>query len=160
MSTINRLGSWLRSVSLGVSALVALGASASAQSRPEAAGSSTLSVSVSLVGSRTAGEVGCALFAGGKGFPLDASLATTIWQPAQSALTCRFEGLAAGDYAVAVSHDLNGNRRTDRNLVGIPKEAWGVSNNVRPRLRAPRFDEALVRLTAGAATELTVEVRR
>ncbi len=119
----------------------------------------TLTVSVSLAGAAAGGDVGCALFAGPKGFPLDASSATAIWQPAQSAMTCRFEGLAPGVYAVAVSHDLNSNRKTDRNFVGMPKEAWGVSNNVRPSMRAPRFEEAAVRI-AGGPVEIGIEVRK
>ena len=53
----------------------------------------------------------------------------------------RFSGLAPGRYAVAVGHDLNGNRRVDTNLLGMPTEQWGVSNNARPALRVPRFEE-------------------
>ena len=107
------------------------------------------------------GEVGCALFSAAGGFPLDVSGARVFWQPARRAgVECRFEGLAAGTYALAVSHDLNGNRRTDRNLVGIPTEAWGVSNEVRPRLRAPRFSEAAFQIDADATRQLTVRVAR
>jgi uncharacterized protein (DUF2141 family) len=74
-------------------------------------------------------------------------------------VTCRFEALAPGDYAVAVSHDLNGNKKADTNFVGIPTEAWGVSNNVRPGLRAPRFDEARFSVPAEGAT-IAVRIAR
>ncbi|HUM12246.1 MAG TPA: DUF2141 domain-containing protein [Myxococcaceae bacterium] len=93
-----------------------------------------------------AGEIGCALYAGPEGFPLDRARAVAgQWQPAkQGVVECRFPGLKRGVYAVAVSHDLNGNRRTDTNFLGMPTEDWGVSNNVRPSLRPPTFDEAQV----------------
>jgi len=48
------------------------------------------------------------------------------------------------------------NRSFDKNWFGIPREPWGVSNSVRPRLRAPRFDEAMLELGAG---ENVVEIR-
>jgi uncharacterized protein (DUF2141 family) len=35
----------------------------------------------------------------------------------------------------------------DTNAVGIPREGYGVSNDPRPRFRAPRFSEAQVRIT-------------
>lgn len=52
--------------------------------------------------------------------------------------------LPAGDYAVACYHDVNGNGRIDKNLLGIPTEPYGFSNNARPRFRAPTWDEAKV----------------
>jgi len=89
------------------------------------------------------GEIGCALFERDKGFPMDNASARARWQAAAAeGVTCRFADVVPGRYAVSVVHDLNGNRRVDTNLIGLPTEAWGVSNGVRPTLRAPRFDEA------------------
>ncbi len=102
---------------------------------------------VKITGVRSdAGEIGCALYASPDGFPMDLPRALAgQWQPARSGgVECRFPGLKRGIYAVAVSHDLNGNHRTDTNFLGIPTEDWGVSNNVRPGMRAPKFDEAQV----------------
>ncbi len=105
------------------------------------------------------GEIGCALYRGPEGFPMDDSLATVQWQAARpGGVECSFDGLAPGAYAVAVSHDFNGNQRTDTNFLGIPTEPWGVTNNVRPMLRAPRFEEAAVELSPGAALRVPVEV--
>lgn len=107
------------------------------------------------------GQVGCALFAAPEGFPTDGGRAQQLWQPARaSGISCRFDGLAAGRYAVAVSHDLNGNRRVDTNWLGMPTEGWGVSNNVRPALRAPRFEEAAFVLSADQALVLDIQVAR
>ena len=106
------------------------------------------------------GAVGCTLFSGERGFPNDASTAmqrqwvTTTGTTA----TCRFAGVAAGRHAVSVAHDANGNRKVDTNLLGIPKEQWGVSNNVRPTMRPPRFAEAAFDVTEGTG-ERIVDVR-
>lgn len=89
------------------------------------------------------GEIGCALFERDTGFPMDNTSARARWQTAAAeGVTCRFADVVPGRYAVSVVHDLNGNRRVDTNLIGLPTEAWGVSKGVRPTLRAPRFDEA------------------
>lgn len=114
---------------------------------------------VAVTGVRSAaGEIGCALFAGGSDFPGGAGAAAQ-WRPAQaSGVTCRFDGLKPGDYAVAVFHDVNGNRRTDTNLIGIPTEDYGFSNNARPTMRAPRFEEAAVEVKDGAPVRISVRL--
>ncbi len=136
-------------------ALAALAVSIAATDR---AGSEEITVTVSGIAA-SEGEIGCALYKGPDGFPMDDAVATTLWQRATAdGVECRFDSLAPGDYAVAVSHDFNGNRETDTNFLGIPTEPWGVSNNVRPSFRAPRFEEAAVRLAPGSAVSITVEV--
>lgn len=107
------------------------------------------------------GEVGCALHSENGPFPTGKADIEAIWQAADpNGVRCRFTDLPAGDYAVAASHDLNGNRETDTNFLGIPREDWGVSNNVRPTLRAPTFDEARVTVADGGVTEIDVELGR
>lgn len=120
------------------------------------------SLEIRVTGIATAtGEVGCALYSGPDGFPMDPSKAIQQWQPANPAgVVCKFDGLAPGTYAVALSHDLNGNRKTDTNFIGLPKESWGVTNNSRPSMRAPRFAEAAVAITADAQISQTVKIAR
>ena len=118
-------------------------------------------VIVKVSGARNAtGAIGCALFASAKGFPLDNSNAIQQWLPVDGAgATCRFSKVVPGIYAVSVSHDLNGNKKTDTNFVGIPTEGWAVSNNVSPTLRAPRFDEAAFRVDGAAEIELHLALK-
>ena len=40
------------------------------------------------------------------------------------------ENVKPGNYAIAVFHDLNGNGKLDRNLIGLPSEPYGFSNDV------------------------------
>jgi uncharacterized protein (DUF2141 family) len=57
-----------------------------------------------------------------------------------------FTDLPSGDYAVALFHDENGNRKLDR-LAGIPTEGVGFSNNPRLMFGPPRFTQARFTLT-------------
>jgi uncharacterized protein (DUF2141 family) len=44
-------------------------------------------------------------------------------------------------YAAAVFHDENMNGKFDKNIIGIPKEGYGASNNPERRMRPPSFEE-------------------
>ena len=55
--------------------------------------------------------------------------------------------LPAGTYAVAIYHDVNSNEKCDRNLLKIPTEAYGFSNNIKPRFSAPDFKVTKFELT-------------
>lgn len=124
------------------------------------ASAQTLALAVEVQGVKEArGELGCALYRSAEGFPMAPERAVQQWLPAKvEGVECRFSALPPGRYAVAVSHDLNGNRKTDTNFVGMPTEAWGVSRGARPSLRAPRWDEAVMDLQAD--TRLTVVVAK
>ncbi len=45
-------------------------------------------------------------------------------------------------YGVIVYHDLNANGKLDRNILGIPREPYGFSNNPSTRFGPPDFDKA------------------
>jgi uncharacterized protein (DUF2141 family) len=132
---------WGRRKSLLALVLVATGGAASAAE-----------VVVRISGlSEPVGQVGCSLFSGASGFPMDSTSARNLWLPADAkGVSCRFNDVPEGTYAVSIGHDLNGNRRVDTNFIGLPMEQWGVSNNARPSLRAPRFDEASFKVAADA----------
>lgn len=105
------------------------------------------------------GQVGCSLFASADGFPMDNSGARNLWLRAEpQGVTCRFANVPEGRYAVSVGHDRNGNQRVDTNFVGLPTEQWGVSNNARPALRAPRFDEAAIKVAADAQ-DIVIDIK-
>lgn len=57
-----------------------------------------------------------------------------------------FKNLEGGKYALVVYHDENHNKICDKNFFGIPTEAYAFSNNVRPKLSVPGFDECAVKL--------------
>lgn len=49
--------------------------------------------------------------------------------------------LPLGDWAVAITQDTNNNDKLDKNFMGIPTEPFAFSNNVRPRLSPPDFND-------------------
>lgn len=105
------------------------------------------------------GKIACTLFTGPDGFPAGHASALVQWVQAEAATArCQFANVARDRVAVAVFQDLNLNGRLDSNFVGIPAEPWGVSNRVRPALRAPRFDEAMVVRRPGLATVVDVDL--
>ena len=55
-------------------------------------------------------------------------------------------GVRPGTYAVLAFQDLNGNGVLDRNLLGIPTEPFGFSNDARGRFGPPGFDAAAVKI--------------
>lgn len=47
--------------------------------------------------------------------------------------------IPSGDYAIALYHDANSDGTCNSNLIGIPTESYGFSNNIKPFLSAPSF---------------------
>ena len=57
-----------------------------------------------------------------------------------------FDSIFPGKYAIQFFHDENKNQKMDFNLIGIPKEKFGSSNNVKPVLGPPKFEKMLINL--------------
>ena len=131
----------------------------SAQQAPEGKGGATLRIKVS--GAKSAkGTIRAALFQSANGFPTDPTQAiqrqAADIDPQTLSAQITFAGLPAGTYAVSVFHDENMNQKIDKNLMGIPKEGYGASNNPKKKRRAPTFDEAKFSLKS---TDQTIEIR-
>jgi len=62
-----------------------------------------------------------------------------------------FAGLPAGRYVLKSFADENGNGKLDTNLVGLPTERYGFSNDAKGRMGPPTFDEAAVPIDADSA---------
>lgn len=73
-----------------------------------------------------------------------------------SAVTGTFSNLPPGAYALAIFHDKNNDGVCNLNLLGIPTEPYGFSNNPRPWLRAPTFKEAQVDLQQTRTIQITL----
>jgi len=109
------------------------------------------------------GQLKVGIFANANGWPSDKGAITGQNVPLASIkgddVDVTFANVKPGDYAVGRYHDANGNNRLDKNFLGVPKEQWGVSNNVKPHLRAPRFDEARFKVNE-PSTSIEVELHR
>lgn len=49
--------------------------------------------------------------------------------------------LPKGEYAITMYHDQNSDNECNRNFIGIPKEPYGFSNNIRPKMSAPKYKD-------------------
>ena len=47
-----------------------------------------------------------------------------------------------GSYAISTYHDENDNDKLDKNIVGIPKEAYGFSNDATGFMGPPKWEDA------------------
>jgi len=97
------------------------------------------------------GQVLCALYSSADGFPkkADKALAHAKSSISDRHAVCEFPGVTAGTYAVSVFHDENSNGKLDTNLVGIPREGVGASNNARGHFGPPKFEAAAFRFSSG-----------
>jgi len=66
--------------------------------------------------------------------------------------TVVFKNLPYGTYAVAVFHDENGNGELDTNLLGIPKEGMGSSNDAPASFGPPEWEDAKISLSSEKKT--------
>lgn len=107
----------------------------------------------------TQGTLNCRLFAQPANFPDGAGARDVRVAIDGRQATCVFSGLPQGTYAVAVVHDENGNGQMDKNLLGIPSEGYGVSNNRTYALSSPKWEESRFNIGASEATVLRVSLR-
>lgn len=91
------------------------------------------------------GTVACALFESPAGFPAEYLRHATnimVIKIRKSQARCDFEDLPPGSYALAVVHDENMNGKLDTNVLGVPKEGYGFSNDAKGLVGAPSFSAA------------------
>ena len=75
----------------------------------------------------------------------------------KGALDIEFAKLAPGNYAIAAVHDEDDNGGMTFNMLGMPTEAYGFGNNARGVVRAPGFEEALVRFSGSGRVAITLK---
>ncbi len=68
------------------------------------------------------------------------------------------DALPYGEYAIAIYHDKNTNGKLDTNLLGIPKEDYGFSNNARGRFGPASWKAARFQVIE-SSVQTTVHIR-
>lgn len=149
-----------RTVAIAVVAALGLGAAAQAQERCEGVqrpGASKLVVQMS--GIRPAsGEVAVTVYPDSKKrflAPGGKLARERVKVTGAAARACFW--LPAGNYAVAVYHDRNGDRDFNRTLVGLPAEGFGFSNNPETKFGLPPLEAA--RFSLSGERTLSVQMR-
>lgn len=86
----------------------------------------------------------------------DEAIATTRQRVRGQTARIVFADLPAGTYAVMLFHDVNANGELDKNMLGVPSESYGFSNNA-GRFGKPDFKEAQINVRGG--TSISIELR-
>ena len=129
-------------------ALLALLAPLAAAAAP---GSATIDLEVAGIPAAE-GRLMVALYANAERFRRDASESRML-EARAGTMRLRFDGLAPGEYAIAVFHDRNGNGRLDTNLMGIPTEPAAFSGSG-ATFGAPSWPQASFRVANEGARVL------
>jgi uncharacterized protein (DUF2141 family) len=127
----------------------------------EAQSTGTATLIVNVTGARNAkGKIRAALFSSGEGFPNDASKAiqrqAADIDPQTSSGQIVFTNVPEGVYAISLFHDENMNQKLDKNLIGMPKEGYGASNNPKKKMGPPNFGETKFQLNG---TQQSLEIK-
>ena len=68
-----------------------------------------------------------------------------------------FTNLSYGRYGVSLYHDENANGKMDKNAMGIPKEAYGFSNNAKGFFGKPDYTNVAFQLNS-AEKQITINL--
>jgi uncharacterized protein (DUF2141 family) len=102
-------------------------------------------IEVKITGFRnSSGKAGVTLFSSEKGFPMKGELACEklFADIEQSSCAVVLSNIPYGKYAVSVFHDENSNGKLDTNMIGMPREGVGASNNAKGKFGPPKFKDA------------------
>jgi uncharacterized protein (DUF2141 family) len=131
-------------------------------SMPVVARASTLTVHVTGIDSHK-GQIKIGIFDKSDGWLSDKAAITGQNIPLANvvgdSVDVTFANVKHGEYGVGAYHDANLNNKIDKNFLGVPKEQWGVSNNPRPHLRAPSYDEARFKIV-DPSTFITLDLHK
>ena len=106
----------------------------------------TLSIHISGI-SKIKGSLFIAVFRATDDFPVFGKQFKGIVKEVEGkSQNYNFDNLPEGEYALAIYQDVNRNKILDKNLLGIPTEIYGFSNNARRNFSAPSFQEAKFKL--------------
>lgn len=119
----------------------------------------TLAVRITNLRSQK-GQLGLSVFRNAEGWPEKWKQAErwTMIPVDSSSQEIIIAELPTGRYAVSVFHDENNSGDLDKNIMGIPKEGYGVSNNAQAGLFGPpKFEDALINLESNE-TSIEIEI--
>ncbi|NQY34340.1 MAG: DUF2141 domain-containing protein [Alteromonadaceae bacterium] len=91
--------------------------------------------------SENKGHLMVALFSGKESYTKGKSQWSSMVKVSKSEEVITFSDLPDGEYAIKLFHDENDNKKLDFNMLGIPKESYGFSNNV-GQFGQPDYKEA------------------
>ena len=116
-----------------------------------------VAVDVEVTSTRPArGDVRLAVFATAEDFENDQPIFAAVAPCRKEATKLEVVLPAAGTYAIAVFHDLNGNGKLDRNFFGIPSEPYGFSAVPPSKWEKPAFGDISGKFQDGARAKVAL----
>ena len=101
------------------------------------------------------GKIGAALYNSKESFMKNPFM-TQGTASKKGEVTLVFGQVPKGEYALSILHDENNNAKMDSNVVGIPKEGFGFSNNAMGIAGPPGWDKSKFEVTG---VDQTVTIR-
>jgi uncharacterized protein (DUF2141 family) len=94
------------------------------------------------------------------GFPEKTNLASKCVNvaAAKGLMLIKVEGIAPGNYAIAIHHDANNDGIFNTNFFGIPTEASGASNGAKGKMGPPRYSDAMIAIDKNE-TQLSITIQ-
>lgn len=115
-------------------------------------------IEVMLTGFTATGGLQVALYDSEAGYTAEKIFGGVQRRARANSLRVIFADLPPGTYAIAAFHDKNENKELDANVLGIPTEAYGFSNNVRGTFGPPEFT-AISFTVDNAPLKLDIELK-
>ncbi len=82
------------------------------------------------------------------------AVASFILPAKTPSVSITLDALDGGEYGIRVMHDVDGDGTLDANMIGIPKEPWGFSNNAKGPFGPPGWND--VRFSIESKAEQTI----
>ena len=126
--------------------------------KPQIGAASSLHIIVeNIVG--VEGPIMLQVLAGEAGFKGEVGPVASLVLPAQrGSIGVHLDGFPPGDYAIRVMHDVDGDGELKTNMLGIPTEPWGMSNNASGAFGPPSWQDA--RFTVASQALQTITLRQ
>ena len=137
--------------------LFSVGVSFATSSLAQSGGKATLILKVTGLRSEK-GQVKIAVFNSSEKWLSEQPIYSSTINVDSQTVTWRINDVSYGDYGVAVFHDENSNGKMDKNVLGIPLEPYGFSNNVRVTFGPPKWEEAKFTVK-GSTVEVSIGVK-
>lgn len=106
-------------------------------------------ITVNVKGIKAAkGIIQIGLFDNKENFPdRDKVFAGAEPKATSNVISYTFKNIPSGNYAIAIFHDIDSNKKLKKNKLGIPVEGFGFSNSNKI-LGVPKFKDALFEVTS------------
>ena len=103
-----------------------------------------LEVDVQNLSNTEKSEIHLAFFDSEDTFPNDPIKTYSTAVTSQNAQRIQIQDIEPGEYIIAIYQDLDGNEELNKNWIGIPKEPYGFSNNIKPGITGLPLNKSFV----------------